>query len=131
MGSRGAVARNKHYVDTEYKTVKVLSHGEKVLEGNRHIHTMPDYSHSANMVYIIYRNGIFHALRVYDDDHMPVIEIAFHPEPNLNHGNRKDPIWHMHIYTKGCLDHNEALLITQEIKTKYREILEDIGYDQW
>ena len=78
MGSRGTIARNKHYLDTEYRTIKVLSHGEKVLEGNH-----------------------------------------------------KDPIWYMHVYTKGNLKHNNALWITREIEARYREILEDIGYDQW
>ena len=70
-------------------------------------------------------------MRVYDEDHMPVIEIAFHPEPNLNGGNREHSIWHMHVYRRGDLKHNPAQFIKKEIEERYKDLLEDIGYDQW
>ena len=92
---------------------------------------MPDYSHSPNAVYVIYKKGVFHAMRVYGEDHMPIIEIAYHPGPNLNHGDRQHSIWHMHRYEKGNLEHKSAMFISDEVKEKYRNYLEDIGYDQW
>ena len=131
MSSRGSVAKNGHYMADEYETAEVLPHGEKVIEGLGRNHSMPDYSHSANAVYVIRKKGRFHAMRVYGEDHMPIVEIAFHPEPNLNHGNREDNIWHMHVYDKGSLDHNVAQKISVEVKKKYKDYLEDIGYDQW
>lgn len=109
MASRGSIARNGRYMDDEYETVEVLPHGEEVLEGNGRSHSMPDYSHSANSIYIVKDElGRFRAMRVYDENHMPIIEIAHHPESKINHGNRKDPIWHMHVYKKGDLKHNDA-----------------------
>ncbi len=132
MSSRGSKAKNNRFTGDEYWTTEVLSHGEEVLEGYEHVHSMPDYSHSANSVYIVKDElGHFRTMRVYDEDHMPIIEIAHHPESRINHGNRKDPIWHMHVYKKGDLEHNPAQLISKEIEERYKDLLEDIGYDQW
>lgn len=37
----------------------------------------------------------------------------------------------MHIYEKGSLNHNMAEHISDEVKEKYKDYLEDIGYDKW
>ena len=131
MASRGSVAKNSRITDEEYKTISILPHGEKVIEGIGSKHSMPDYSHSPNTIYVIYKEGSFRAMRVYGGDHMPIIEIAYHPEPNLNNGDREHSVWHMHVFNKKNLTHNKAKFITNEIKQKYKELLEDIGYDQW
>ncbi len=132
MSSRGSFARNGRIMDEEYKTIEILRQGEKIIEGiGRQNHSMPDYSHSSNSIYIIYKKGCFHAMRIYDEDHMPIIEIAYHPEPVLNNGDREHGIWHMHKYTKGSIERNNAELISDEVKIKYKEYLEDIEYDQW
>ena len=36
----------------------------------------------------------------------------------------------MHVYKPG-LDRQGTERINQGIKTKYKELLEDVGYDQW
>ena len=131
MASRGSVAKNSRITDEEYKTISILHHGEKVIEGIGSKHSMPDYSHSPNTIYVIYKEGSFRAMRVYGGDHMPIIEITYHPEPNLNNGDREHSVWHMHVFNKKDLTHNKAKFITNEIKQKYKELLEDIGYDQW
>lgn len=131
MSSRGSVAKNGRIMDEEYETTNILLHGEKIIEGIGRNHSMPDYSHSANAVYIIYKKGVFHAMRIYGDDHMPTVEIAYHPEPTLNKGNRERSVWHMHVYEKGNLEHKRAMVISDEVKKKYKDYLEDIGYDQW
>ncbi len=131
MSSRGSVAKNGHYMDDEYETKYILSHGEKVIEGIGRNHSMPDYSHSPDTIYVIYKKGVFHAMRIYGADHMPIIEIAYHPEPKLNHGDRDHSIWHMHVYEKDNLEHKAAMFISDEVKKKYKDYLEDIGYDQW
>ena len=33
MASRGSVAKNSRITDEEYKTISILPHGEKVIEG--------------------------------------------------------------------------------------------------
>lgn len=131
MSSRGSVAKNGHYMNNEYWTSKVLPHGEEVLEGCGNNHSMPDYSYSPNSVYVINKKGVFHAMRVYGEDHMPIIEIAFHPEPRLNNNDREHSVWHMHVFSKGSLEHSKAENISSKIKQKYRNFLEDVGYDQW
>ena len=118
MASRGSVAKNSRITDEEYKTISILPHGEKVIEGIGSKH-------------VIYKEGSFRAMRVYGGDHMPIIEITYHPEPNLNNGDREHSVWHMHVFNKKDLTHNKAKFITNEIKQKYKELLEDIGYDQW
>jgi hypothetical protein len=130
MASRGNVAKNGRYMNDEYETIDVLKNGEEIIVGLGNNHSMPDYSFSANSVYIILNNGIFHAMLIYGDNHEPIVEIAYHPEPNLNSGNRKDNVWHMHLYEPN-LNRQEAKPISYEIKRKYRSLLEDIGYDQW
>lgn len=93
-------------------------------------HNMPDYSHSKNSIYVIKKEGEFRAMRIYGENHEPIIELAHHPEARLNSGNREEKVWHMHIYKPG-LDRLPAEPISQRVKTKYKELLEDIGYDQW
>ncbi len=88
MSSRGSVAKNGRITDEEYETTDILLHGEKVIEGIGRNRSMPDYSRSPNSIYVIYKRGVFHAMRIYGEDHMPIIEIAYHPEPNLNNGDR-------------------------------------------
>ena len=130
MSSRGSRAKNGRYTDNEYKTTGVLENGEEILEGLKNNHSMPDYSFSPDSIYIIKKNGVFHAMRIYNEKHEPIVEIAFHPEPNLNNRNRHDSIWHMHKYSPN-LERGSAELISEDVKIKYRKLLEDIGYDQW
>jgi hypothetical protein len=130
MSSRGSVAINHHYTNTEYKAIDTLKHGEEIIEGVGKNHSMPDYSFKPNAVYVIKKKDVFHAMRIYNEQHEPIIEIAYHPEPNLNNKNRIDNIWHMHKYEPG-LNRKQAEIITEDVKNKYRKYLEDIGYDQW
>lgn len=54
MSSRGSVAKNGHFGTDQYRTVEVLPSGARVLEGNGNYHSLPDYSHSPNSVYVRY-----------------------------------------------------------------------------
>ena len=130
MSSRGSYAIYKRYTNYEYKTIAILDNGEEVLEGTENNHSIPDYSFSPNSIYIIKKNGVFHAMRIYNEKHEPILEIAYHPEPILNHKNRKDSMWHMHKYGPN-LERGPAELISDEVKNKYRKLLKDIGYDKW
>ena len=60
MSSRGAVAQKRGPgLDTEYRTSKVFNCGAKLLEGvSKKYHSLPDYSHSKNAVYVKFSDGI-------------------------------------------------------------------------
>lgn len=111
--------KNCRITDEKYKTIQILQRGEKIIEGiGKQNHSIPDYSHSPNTIYIIYKKGFFHAMRIYGDDHMPIIEIAYHPEPVINNGDREHSIWHMHLR-----------IMKWKVKNVDNKIYEDI-YDE-
>ena len=102
MSGRGSVA-TKGYIDTkEYDTVELV-YDAKVLKGtSKQYHSLPDYSHSAEAIYIKYEeDGSFREMRFYNAKHEAVIEIAYHPEPKLSPSgkDRKTPILHYHLLT--------------------------------
>ena len=126
MSSRGSVVKNGHVGTYQYNTVEVLPSGAKVLEGNKGFHTLPDYSHSPNAVYVKFNaSKNFVTLRFYGTDHRMYLEIAYHPEPNL--GKPGVPCWHYHVYGPD-LKHDNVYLVTNEIIQKYGKYLEDVGY---
>ncbi len=129
MASRGSRAKNGHVTTDEYSTESVTENGVKVLKGKGNNHSLPDYSHSSNSVYAkLKRDGTLHEIRFYDSNGNPVLEIAYHGEPKLNHGN-KDPVVHFHTYVG--LVRSPAVRITSEIKEKYAKYLKEFGlYDK-
>ena len=99
MSSRGSKIRNGHVTTSEFKTVKEIYDG-KVLIGTGNNHGLPDYSHTPGSVYIKENpDGTFRELRKYDEKGFPVIEIGYHPEPNLT-GNRSEKVLHYHTFDK-------------------------------
>ena len=99
MSSRGSVAENGHVLTNEYETVYVTKLGVKVLKGIGEKHSMPEYSHSSNSIYAkLKTNGELQALKFFDENKMPIIEIAYHPESKINYGNRQDSILHFHTF---------------------------------
>ncbi len=129
MSSRGTVAANGHVTTNEYTTSKMV-HDAKVLTGNDGRHGLPDYSHSPNSKYIKEnKDGSFRELRDYDDKGHPIIEIGYHPEPNLT-GNRHERVLHLHTF-KDNLDRvmGGKLSPTEhaDIYEKYKKYLEGYG----
>ena len=128
MASRGAVTNNGHVTTSEYyEDHKVVD--AKVLKGQGNNHGLPDYAHSKNSVYIKEnKDGSFREMRIYDpkDGHV-VLEIAYHPEPNLT-GNRHIKVLHYHNYDKD-LNHGAAQILTKDsdIYKKYKKYLEAYG----
>lgn len=95
MSSRGARIRNGHVTTTEYFSSKMV-YDAKVLAGNKGNHGLPDYSHTPNSKYIKENpNGTFREMRIYNEHGEPILEIGYHPEPNIT-GNRHDPVLHAH-----------------------------------
>lgn len=126
MSSRGSVAKNGHVGTDQYRTVEVLPSGAKVLEGNGNYHSLPDYSHSPNSVYVKYNaNKTYVTIRFYGADHRMYLEIAYHPEPNI--GGPGKPVWHYHAY-EPTMEHPRAKPLTSEMIKNYIRYLEDVGY---
>lgn len=100
MSSRGARARNGHVTTTEYqpKNGKTVYDAE-VLEGTSpQNHGLPDYAHSPDSKYIKENpDGSFREMRIYDENGFPILEIGYHPEPNLT-GNRHEKVLHYHTF---------------------------------
>lgn len=101
MSSRGAYAKNGHITTTEYKKDHMVLDA-KVLVGQNRAHSLPDYAHTHSSVYIKENSdGSFRELRLYNEESGRLeIEVAFHPEPNINNGNRTTPILHYHLYNE-------------------------------
>ena len=125
MASRGAVAKNGHVTEDEYQTVKKV-YEAKVLLGKHGEHSLPDYSHTPNRIYIKENSdGSFREMRVYNEKRRLYLEIGYHGEYHLT-GNRKQPILHYHKYDEN-LDRTSADYLPKEMYEKYKKYLEAYG----
>ena len=125
MASRGAMAKNGHVTEDEYRTVRTV-YDAKVLAGTKHAHGLPDYSHTPNSIYIKENSdGSFREMRVYNEKGRLYLEIAYHGEVHLT-GNRNHPILHYHTYDE-ALKHSAAKRLTKELYEKYKKYLEAYG----
>lgn len=124
MGGRGTFAAGTEVAYT-YQTVGIIE-GVKVLQGLNGKHGLPEEAHSG-MAYIKLKpDGTFHEMRIYDKDHYLVMEIAYHPEPKLNNGNRTENILHVHEYQKDNFKHRHARLLTEEEMKKYKKYFKGV-----
>ena len=98
MGGRGTFAAGNSVAYT-YKTVGYVE-GVKVLQGLNGKHSLPEEAHSSSAYIKLKPDGTFHEMRIYDKDHYLIKEIAYHPEPKLNSGNRFENVLHIHEYEK-------------------------------
>ncbi len=134
MSSRGSRARNGHVTTHEYGTKSVLPSGTKVLSGtSKQYHSLPDYSHSPNAVYAkMKHDGVtLHELRIYDKNGNPIIEIAYHPEPTINNGDRQTNIVHFHTFNRLTRNDAQRMDKNPEVKEKYAEYLKEFNlYDK-
>lgn len=124
MGGRGtyAVGNNVAY---RYKTVDKIE-GVKVLAGKDGLHDLPMESHS-NKIYIkLNPNGTFNMLRIYGDDHLVKLEIAYHRERNID--KHAKYVLHYHTYKygpqfKNGMDRSDAVPISKELLAEYAKYL--------
>ena len=134
MSSRGSYAVNGHVTTNEYATIYIDNIGSKILEGTSpKSHSLLDYAHTPNSVYVKLKpdGNTLHEMRFYNDKGNLIIEIAYHPEPKINNGDRETSIVHFHVY-KG-LDRNPAQRMDEHphIKEKYAKYLKEYGlYDK-
>lgn len=131
MSSRGSKAKNGHVTTSEYKIDYIYPSGAKVLSGQtKQNHSLPDFSHTPNSVYIKNdNNGVFHEMRFYDENGKAFLEIAYHPEPKINNGDRQTPIWHYHELDTN-LKHEDAHFLDErrDLIEKYKIYLTEVGY---
>ena len=117
MGGRGTFASGNS-VAYNYETVGKIE-GVKVLKGISGKHSLPEEAHSSDAYIKLKPDGTFHEMRIYDEDHYLVKEIAYHPEPSLT-GNRHENVLHIHEYPqKGNFELRPSRLLTDEEKRKY------------
>lgn len=133
LSSRGNFIKNGHAGTSEYKTIFVTENGVKILEGNGNNHSLPDYAHTPESIYAKMKSDgkTLHELRFYDKSGNPIIEIAYHPEPNINNGDRQTSVVHFHLY-KGLIRMPAQLMSNNpEMKRKYAKYLKEFGlYDK-
>lgn len=115
MGGRGTFAAGRK-VDLTYKTVGFIEK-VKVLEGLDGKHGLPEESHTSNAYIKLYKDNTFHEMRIYGDDHLPIMDIAFHPEPNIDPS--RAPVLHIHRYNGDVINRGDAEPIPQDIYDKY------------
>ena len=105
MGGRGSYSGGGNAPYT-YKTVGKIE-GIKVLQPNNPKDSLklPEEAHSSSSYILLDKKGIFHQMRIYNENHEAVFEIGYHNESSLGKGT----ILHVHIYkSPGELSHKDA-----------------------
>lgn len=116
MGGRGTYASG-HNVPYTYETVSKID-DVKALKGLNGKHDLPVESHTSRAYIKLYPNGDFSMMRIYNEKHYIVKEIAFHPEGNLDKSRK--PILHIHDYDgKGGFKNRTTRLLTENEYRKY------------
>ena len=124
MGGRGTFAAGNK-VEYTYETIGKIE-GIKVLRGLGGKHSLPDEAHSSIAYIKLKPNGVFHEMRIYDQDHYLIREVAYHPEPNLNHGNKEENVLHIHEYQRDDFQNRPAHLMTEAEYVKYKKYLKGV-----
>ena len=124
MGGRGTFAAGKT-VDYTYETIGYIE-DVKVLQGLNGKHGLPEEAHSSTAYIKLKPDGTFHEMRIYDADHYLVKEIAYHPEPKLNNGNRKDNVLHIHEYQRDNFKNRTPRFLRPEELALYKKYLKGV-----
>ncbi len=125
MGGRGTYASGNDVTYT-YETVGKIE-DVKVLQGIGGKHGLPEEAHSSRAYIKLKPNGTFHEMRIYDEQHYLIKEIAYHPEPTLNDGNRVQNVLHVHEYAdRNNLNIRPAHRITRQEYKIYRKYLKGV-----
>lgn len=125
MGGRGTFAAGNP-VPYSYQTVDTIE-DVKVLVGVGGKHSLPEEAHSSSAYIKLKPDGTFHEMRIYDKDHYLVKEIAYHPEPGLNGGNRCENVLHIHEYKRDNFRDRPPRLLTPEEIKRYRKYLKGVN----
>ena len=131
MGGRGTFAAGKN-AEYHYETVGSIN-GVKVLQGKGNRHHLPEEAHSSTAYIRLNPDGTFHEMRIYGKEHYLVKEIAYHPEPKINNGNRHEKVLHVHEYPEhDRFDLRTTRLITEKEYTEYKKFFKGVPeIDKW
>ena len=124
MGGRGTFAAGNP-VPYSYETVGRIDE-IKVLQGINGKHSLPEEAHSSEAYIKLKPDGTFHEMRIYDSDHYLVKEIAYHPEPEINGGNRVDNVLHIHEYQRDNFQNRPPRKMTDAEFKKYKKYLKGV-----
>lgn len=138
MGGRGTFAAGNsvaysYEVDTTFSEDGKI-HGVKILKGveGSGKHGLPESSHSSHAYIKLKPDGTFHEMRLYDNNHVLRMEIAYHSEKSLT-GNNHTPVLHYHTYDErfsknatGAFIRSPAKLLSDEMKKKYKKYFRGI-----
>lgn len=130
MGGRATFAAGNPVAFTYMHTGETIE-GIKVLKGINGEHSLPASSHSSQAYIKLDVNGKFKEIRFYDKNHCLTLEIAYHPERNIDPSNR--PVLHYHTYnptfsiTKiGDGGRSEAMPLTEEMLKRYKKYFKGV-----
>lgn len=127
MGGRGTFAAGRN-VPFTYETIGKI-HDIKVLRGLNGKHALPEESHTSDAYIKLRENGTFHEMRIYGENHEAILDIAYHPEPNID--KSRQSVLHIHRYGPN-FDRHPAEPITKAIYDKYSKFFIGVPvYDKW
>lgn len=132
MSSRGSVAKYGHITTKDYYTERITENGVKILIGYGNNHSLPEMAHTPNSIYAKLKDDgkTLHEMRFFNEEGMPIIEIAYHPEPKINNKNRDDNILHFHEFDGLTRSQPKRMDLNNEIKEKYKIYLKEFDlYD--
>jgi hypothetical protein len=130
MGGRGTFAAGNPVAYT-FETVGMIE-GVKVLKGINGKHGLPEEAHSSLAYIVLKPDGTFHEMRIYDKEHYLVKEIAYHPEPKLNGGNRTENVLHVHDYKRDNFKDRTPHRITRAEYETYKKYFKGVPIiDKW
>lgn len=119
MGGRGTYAAGNHAPFT-YKTVGMF-HGIKVLEGLGGKHNLPEEAHTSMAYAKLHKDGNLQMLRFYDQDKYLIMEIGYHPVPELT--GHRIPTYHIHEYGRGNFTDRKPRFLTPDEVEKFGKYL--------
>ena len=130
MGGRGTFAAGNPVAYT-FETVDYIE-DVKVLKGINGKHGLPEEAHSSHAYIVLKPDGTFHEMRIYDKEHYLVKEIAYHPEPGLNNGNRTENVLHVHDYQRDNFKDRAPHRITKKEYDEYNKYFKGVPkIDKW
>lgn len=116
MGGRGTFASGNHVAFT-YDTIEYIEDA-KVLKGKTSkYHSLPAESHSSNKYIKLDKDGTVKQLRVFNDNHLPVIDVDYHVEYSIS-GTKDKKVLHYHVYDKNLV-RSTAKKINKKIYDEY------------
>lgn len=124
MGGRGTFAAGNP-VSYTYETVGYID-DVKILQGMNGKHSLPEESHSSDAYIKLKPDGTFHEMRIYDKDHYLIKEIAYHPEPKINNGNKSENVLHIHEYKRDNFKDRAPRFMTDEEIKRYKKYLKGV-----